>query len=312
MKTILTALGIPAALLSVLPASAQSDDQYRECQVAVSRRINAPVSDVRTSSGPNAPNGNVIIRWQARTNRDQMNGYCEVARNGRVVAMEMGNYDGPAAGGGGRRGGFAPSAGDAERACRSEAARRLNVQTLDVGTEFSDAMGDRARVNWKAGAGRRGYCVLDRDMRIVDFREDDWGGGGRNSNRDWNRNSGRNNNSRWNNNDNDGERFTARITGGNGEGKCTFEVEVDGVAEVEIRGDQGFLRTISGSRATWRRLQCNRPMPDSPSNFQFKGIDGRGRQDLARDPNSNNGVAVVRLEDPKSGREGYTGDVIWR
>jgi hypothetical protein len=35
----------------------------------------------------------------------------------------------------------------------------------------------------------------------------------------------------------------ANIRGGGGDGKCTFEVEVDKVAEVEIRGDQGYLRT---------------------------------------------------------------------
>ncbi len=104
----------------------------------------------------------------------------------------------------------------------------------------------------------------------------------------------------------------ANIKGGGGDGKCTFEVEVDEVAEVEIHGDQGYLRTISGSPARWRRLDCNQALPASPNNFQFKGIDGRGRQDLIRDPNSNGGVAVIRIEDPKNGREGYTGDIMWR
>jgi hypothetical protein len=102
----------------------------------------------------------------------------------------------------------------------------------------------------------------------------------------------------------------ANIVGGNG-GKCTFEIEVDGVAEVEIRGSQGYLRTISGSRATWRRLQCSEPLPKRPNDFRFKGVDGRGRQDLSRDPNSNGGTAVIRVEDPQGGREGYTGDIFW-
>jgi DUF3011 family protein len=104
----------------------------------------------------------------------------------------------------------------------------------------------------------------------------------------------------------------ANIRGGGGDGKCTFEVEVDDVAEVEIRGDQGFLRTISGSPARWRRLDCNQALPSAPNDFRFQGIDGRGRQDLVRDPNSNRGVAVVRIEDPQRGREGYTGDITWR
>jgi hypothetical protein len=104
----------------------------------------------------------------------------------------------------------------------------------------------------------------------------------------------------------------ANIRGGGGNGKCTFEVEVDDVAEVEIRGDQGYLRTISGSPARWRRLDCNQPLPSAPNDFRFQGVDGRGRQELVRDPNSNRGVAVNRIEDPKNGSEGYTGDIIWR
>ncbi len=109
-----------------------------------------------------------------------------------------------------------------------------------------------------------------------------------------------------------GQTMTASIRGGGGDrGKCTIEVEVDGVAEVEIRGDRGFIRTLSGQPSTWRRFECNSMMPRNPGEFRFKGIDGRGRQDLVRDPN-NGGVAVVRIEDSKGGREGYTFDLEWR
>jgi hypothetical protein len=41
-------------------------------------------------------------------------------------------------------------------------------------------------------------------------------------------------------------------------------------------------------------------------------VDGRGRQTLLRDPASNRGTAVVRIEDPQGGREGYTFDIEWR
>lgn len=90
----------------------------------------------------------------------------------------------------------------------------------------------------------------------------------------------------------------ANIRGGGGDGKCTIEVEVDGVAEVEIRGTVARLRTRDGQRATWRRFDCNQPMPIRPYEFRFRGIDGRGRQDLVRDPNSG-GAAIIRIEDPK-------------
>ena len=48
----------------------------------------------------------------------------------------------------------------------------------------------------------------------------------------------------------------------------------------------------------------------NPPNFRFAGVDGRGRQDLIRDPR-NGGPAVIRIEDPQGGREGYTFDVTW-
>src|SRR5579871_2671039 len=103
----------------------------------------------------------------------------------------------------------------------------------------------------------------------------------------------------------------ASIRGGGGPGgKCTIEVVVDGVSEVEIRGDRAVLRNLEGQPPQWRRFECNSPMPDNPTGFRFQGIDGRGRQTLMRDP-SNGGAAVIRIEDPQSGQEGYTFDVMW-
>ena len=107
------------------------------------------------------------------------------------------------------------------------------------------------------------------------------------------------------------EERRAEIRGGGGNGKCTIEVEVDGQAEVEIRGDIAYLRTLSGQHARFRRFQCNTPMPDSPRDFRFSGIDGRGKQKLLRSPNRG-GPAVVRIEDRDRGVEGYTFDLEWR
>ena len=103
----------------------------------------------------------------------------------------------------------------------------------------------------------------------------------------------------------------ANVTGGGGGGKCTFEIRTGGVAEVDIRGDQGRVRAVSGGPASWVRLKCNQPLPLRPNNFRFKGIDGRGRQTLVRDPNSNNGIAVVQIVDNRGGMQGYTGDIMW-
>ena len=56
-------------------------------------------------------------------------------------------------------------------------------------------------------------------------------------------------------------RASLRGDGNPNEGKCTIEVVVDG----------------AGSNARLR-------MPDSPYEFQVRGIDGRGRVQLIRDP----------------------------
>jgi hypothetical protein len=105
----------------------------------------------------------------------------------------------------------------------------------------------------------------------------------------------------------------ASIVGSRGdEGKCTIEVRVDIAAEVEVTGDMGRIRTISGQPSNWVRFECTGPIPRDPSDFRFKGIDGRGNVQLIRDPRSARGSAVVRIDDPKGGDEGYTFDLLWR
>jgi hypothetical protein len=105
----------------------------------------------------------------------------------------------------------------------------------------------------------------------------------------------------------------AEMRGGpSGGGKCTIEVEVDGSAEIELFGDTGRIRTLSGQPSVWRRFICNEPIPRDPVDFRFIGVDGRGHVDLIRDPRSNRGRAVVRIDDPRGGREGYTFDLVWR
>lgn len=112
-----------------------------------------------------------------------------------------------------------------------------------------------------------------------------------------------------------GQRVTGKrsadIRGGSGgDGKCTVEVYVDDVAEVEIRGRNATIRTFSGSPASIRRFECNEQLPYNPSDFRFKGVDGRGRQELVRSPDR--GSAIIRIEDSKGGSEGYTFDLFWR
>jgi len=131
----------------------------------------------------------------------------------------------------------------------------------------------------------------------------------------WNDNSGWSSaNSNWGGQNSGGpmQNIRARVSGGGGNGKCTFEVAANGVAEVEIRGEEGRLRTISGNPAQWRRLDCNQAMPINPVDFKFSGVDGHGQQTLVQSPGSNNGVAVIRIDNGNRGNnEGYTGDLTW-
>lgn len=107
------------------------------------------------------------------------------------------------------------------------------------------------------------------------------------------------------------QRSATMVGGGNPDrGKCTVEVVVDGVSQVEIRGNTATLRTLSGQPAQWRRFECSGVMPANPENFRFAGVDGRGRQELLRAP-SNGGMAVVQIEDKDAGAEGYTFDLTW-
>lgn len=109
-----------------------------------------------------------------------------------------------------------------------------------------------------------------------------------------------------------GEPFRATVRGSGDSGKCTIEVRVDDVAEVEVRGDTGYLRTLQGQPASWVRFVCNAPFPADMQEFKFKGIDGRGRVELRRDPRDNRGAAVVYIVDTKGGSEGYTFDLEWK
>ena len=105
-------------------------------------------------------------------------------------------------------------------------------------------------------------------------------------------------------------RATMRGGGNAGEGKCTVEVVVDGAAQVEIRGDLAVLRNLSGQQPQWRRFECNAVLPPNPAGFRFRGIDGRGRQQLIREPRGGSS-AVIQIEDPDNGSEGYTFDIMW-
>ena len=95
-----------------------------------------------------------------------------------------------------------------------------------------------------------------------------------------------------------------------GQGSCTVEVVVDGTTDVEIQGDRGVVRNVNGGAPQWRRFECTGPLPYNPTDFRFSGVDGRGTQQLVRDPQTD-GIAVVRITDPQGGSELYRFNISW-
>lgn len=95
-------------------------------------------------------------------------------------------------------------------------------------------------------------------------------------------------------------------------GVCTIHVNVDAAAEVEIHGDAGFLRTVSGRPAAWRRFQCSAPMPNAPASVWMARVEGRGMIRLVEDPRRSGGRAVIRIDDPQGGNANYAFDLEWR
>lgn len=108
--------------------------------------------------------------------------------------------------------------------------------------------------------------------------------------------------------------FRAEITGTSSDrGKCTIEVVIDGVAEIEVSAKQAGMRTLSGARSAWKRLDCNMAIPPKPADFRFSPAKGqRGKQTLVHEPSANGGTAVVRIEDPEVGSKAYKFALEWR
>jgi hypothetical protein len=94
------------------------------------------------------------------------------------------------------------------------------------------------------------------------------------------------------------------------QGRCSLEVTVDAVAQVEIRGDNATLRNLQGQPPQWRRFECTAPLPPNPINLQLSPQAGRGREFMVSEPRNGNG-AVIQIEDPQDGPGVYAFDLYW-
>jgi len=97
------------------------------------------------------------------------------------------------------------------------------------------------------------------------------------------------------------------------EGRCAIRVWVDNRAEVRMRGDAIFVRTLEGSRGRDEGSECSQPLPfNAVRNFQVRQTAGRTRVMLAQEPSRmNNFTAMIAIDDAQGGGDGYAFEVTW-
>ena len=97
------------------------------------------------------------------------------------------------------------------------------------------------------------------------------------------------------------------------EGRCEIRVWVDNRAEVRIRGDAIFVRTVEGSKGRDEGSECSHPLPyNSVRDFQIRQTAGRSRIALAQEPSRmNNFTAMIAIEDSQGGGDTYAFEATW-
>lgn len=97
------------------------------------------------------------------------------------------------------------------------------------------------------------------------------------------------------------------------EGRCDIRVWVDNRAEVRMRGDAIFVRTLQGSRGRDEGSECTQPLPyNSVRGFQIRQTAGRSRVTLAQEPSrTNNFTAMILVNDTQGGGDNYAFEVTW-
>jgi len=98
-----------------------------------------------------------------------------------------------------------------------------------------------------------------------------------------------------------------------GRGQCDIRLQVDNEAEVSVRGDSVFIRTIAGRDPYDDGSECNEPLPDRPpADFHFEVKDSRGEIRLMSEPSRRNGfAAVVLIRDSAGGQGRYHFRLSW-
>jgi hypothetical protein len=97
------------------------------------------------------------------------------------------------------------------------------------------------------------------------------------------------------------------------DGRCEIRVWVDNRAEVRMRGDGIFVKTVEGARGHDEGSECSQPLPyNNVRNFQVRQTAGRSQVSLAQEPSRmNNYTAMIAIEDRQGGGDNYAFEVTW-
>ncbi len=98
-----------------------------------------------------------------------------------------------------------------------------------------------------------------------------------------------------------------------GKGQCDIRLTVDSEVEVAVRGDNVFVRTISGRDSRDDGSECNEPLPAYDiQGFRLEATEGRGETRLLAEPSRrNNYQAVLRIRDGEGGEGRYHFRLSW-
>jgi len=99
-----------------------------------------------------------------------------------------------------------------------------------------------------------------------------------------------------------------------GRGQCDIRLQVDGEAEVSVRRDTVFIRTISGRDAYDDGSECNAPLPDRDvGQIGFEVRDSRNEIRMLAEPSRRNDfAAIVRIRDSSGGQGRYHFRLSWQ
>ena len=98
------------------------------------------------------------------------------------------------------------------------------------------------------------------------------------------------------------------------EGRCEIRVWVDNRAEVRLRGDTVFVRTLEGAKARDEGSECTQPLPyNSVRDFQVRQTAGRTSVAITQEPSRmNNYTSTITINDTQGGGDNYAFEATWR